>query len=231
MGLLSSPTAQQLITETRIMLNQQDPGNSFWKDDELLIYLNEGIRIYFTELVSVNEGDFVTTANLDIVGGTETVTLPTDFFKVRALYKKQSDGYILLPYRNNLTEGYLTNGAATGDLYLPYYYFRANQLVLRPIPVSSDTAGLKLEYIQFPETLVWGGDTMSTQISPLFKQIIVMYAVYKAKLKESMVNGVAMYKVPQENLAELYKNFKDTIAIRSKNPTFVIPYNPETDGI
>jgi hypothetical protein len=213
------------------MLNQQDPNNSFWKDAELINHLNEGVRLYFLEAQAVDEGQFTTQVDLDIVVDTDTVPLPADFFKVRALYKHVNDGFVLLPYRNNLTDGYVDQGGNSLNNYLPYYYFRGNSLIIRPTPNFGEIAGLRLEYIQFPDTMIWGGDAMTSQVSPIFKQLIIAYAVYKAKLKESLMNGVTVHAIAEEYVATLYKSFKDAIAIRSKGPTYVVPFNPETEGI
>jgi hypothetical protein len=227
MSTLAAPTLQNLITSVRNMLNQPNPQNSFWKDTELTEYLNEGVRIYFGEVVQNNEGLFTTTTDLNITSGTETVALPSDFFSIKNLWKKQSGSYQVLPYRNSVDEGYPTNGATTGDGYLPSYFFRSNNIVLRPVPNFSETAGLKIEYVQFPDTMVNGGDSLTTQVSPMFKQVIETYAVYKAKLKESLVTGVQVHAAAGELLGSHVKMLRDAIANRSKNPTYVIPFNPE----
>jgi hypothetical protein len=226
MATLSSPTLQSLITSVRTLLNQPDPLNSFWKDEELKQYINEAIRLYFVEVAQNNEGLFTTTASLNIVSGTETVALPSDCFEVKALYKAVDNGYVILEYRNNMTESYSTQGGGDGNSYCPSYYFRQNNLVLRPVPNFSQTAGLLIEYIQFPETLINGGDSLSNQISPVFRQVIEMYAVYKAKLKESMVSGVVMHKIPEENLGALATAFRDAIQLRAKSPVYILPFNP-----
>lgn len=227
MATLSSPTLQSLLSDTRVLLNQQDPNNSFWKDTELTSHLNEGVRIYFMEVERANEGQFTAQTDLNIVNNAAEVALPADFYKVRTLYKKVSDGYIALPYRNTINEGYSTQGGSGSDTYLPSYHFRGNNLVLRPTPNYSETAGLRLEYVQFPDTMVWGGDSLTSQVSPIFKNLIVAYAVYKAKLKESMVNGVDVHSIAEKHLAVLYDSFKNAIAPRSKNQTFVVPFHPE----
>lgn len=227
MATLSSPTLQNLLTEVRIQLNQQDPTNSFWRDDELGGYLNDAIRRYFVEAVMVNEGYFTTTADLNIAAATETVALPSDCFEIKSLWKKVSNGYTMLNYRNNVTDGYSTTGAASGDTYQPYYYLRGNSLVLRPTPSAAETAGLKIEYTQFPNTMVYGGDSLTNQVSPVFKELIVMYAVYKAKLRESMTTGGSMHSVPAGQVQALYDQFKSAIVKRSKDPTFVTQFNPE----
>jgi len=227
MATLTSPSLQNLLTHIRRILNQPDPQNSFWKDDELTEYINEAIRVYFMEVLQINEGYFTTTADLNITANSETVALPSDCFQVRTVWKKVSNGYEVLPFRNVTDESYSTQGGPSSESYRPCYYFRGNSLVLRPTPNSSEASGLKVEYVQFPDTLIYGGDSMTAQVSPLFKQLIEMYAVYKAKLKETLVNGVNVHKNAEESLTGLYKAFKDAVAVRSKYPTYVRPFNPE----
>lgn len=227
MGTLSSPTLQNVITVVRGMLNQPSPTNSFWKDTELTDYINEGVRMYFSEVTQNNEGYFTTQVDLDIVADTATVALPSDFYQIKILYKKVTNGYLPLSYRNNLTEGYSTQGGSSSNGFLPDYYFQGNSIVLRPTPNFSEVGGLRLEYIQFPDTLINGGDAMTSQVSPVFKQLVEAYAVYKAKLKESLVSGVAVHTAAEGHLGAVVKMLRDSIAMRSKNPTSVIPFNPE----
>jgi hypothetical protein len=226
---LVSPTVASLIRNARNLLNQPDPNNSFWSDSELLSYLNEAVRIYFAELSDIDEGEFLTSTTLDITSGVENIDLPSDFFKVKRLFKTVTGGYVLLPYRNNLVEGYITDGGTSPEAYVPYYQFQNNQLVLRPTPNFSQVAGLKLEYIAMPYTLVDSSDQVDAQISPIFRQCVEMYMVYKAKLKESLVTGVRTHDIAQENLAILAKQFKDISALRAKAITSVVPFNPEGD--
>ncbi len=226
MASLSAPTLDDLITDVRNMLNQPDPNNSFWTDQELSSYLNEACRRYFTDVIMNMEGQFEVQADLDIVDGVETVALPADCFKIKAVYRKVSNGYEILPYQNNLTSGYQTNGNLVGDFYLPAYQFRQNNLVLRPAPSGSEVAALRVLYVQLPETLVNGGDSLTGNISPVFKDLIQMYAVYKAKMKESLVNNVQVYGVAQESVNSLYKSFQDAIRQRSAYPQFTTPFSP-----
>jgi hypothetical protein len=209
------------------MLNQPDATNSFWKDEELKSYINEAVRMYFAEISDLVEGQFTAFADLDIVANQELIALPADFFEVKALYKSISNGYVNLQYMNNLNMDYSKLGGGNDQSFFPVYYFQNNNLVLRPIPNFSETAGLRLEYLQFPDTLINGGDVLSSGVSPIFKQVIEMYAVYKAKLKESMVSGVVMHVIPEQHLASLTKKFKETVERRSHSITYVQPFNPE----
>ncbi len=230
MATLVSPSLGKLISNVRNMLNQPNPANSFWTDAELTEYLNEAVRVYFAEMTKNNEGLFTTTSDLNIVADAETIALPSDCFVVKALYKKRAPNYYdMLDYRNNLTDGYSTQGGTSPSSYYPTYYFRGNNIVLHPVPNFSETAGLKLEYLQFPDMLRDAGDTLTAQVSPIFKQLIESYAVWMAKHKESLVSGTDLTSIPERRLSSLYTQFKETIAQRSKNPTFIKPFNPELE--
>lgn len=229
MTMLKSPTLGKLIFNVRNLLGQPNPINSNWSDTELTEYLNEGIRMYFAQVVKNSEGYFMPApALLDIVANNEEVALPVDCFEVKALYIQRNQGWEILEYRNDVTNGFLSNvGTSGNNTYSPMYYFRGNNLVLHPTPNFSSAQTLRLDYIGFPDQMINGGDTMTNQISPVFKQLVEMYAVYKAKLKQSMVNGTDLTVIPKANLAEIMAIFKDAINKRSNYPEFVQPFNPE----
>lgn len=224
---LSSSTLGSYITAVRDMLNQPNASNSFWSDAELTRYLNEAIRIYFLEVTNNDEGFWTKTADLDVVSGVETVDLPADCFEVKAVYKAVTNGYVVLPYRNSTSDSYTTQGGSGTETYFPSYYFRENSLVLRPVPNFSQVAGLRIEYIYFPDMLQNAGDVMSDNMLPIFKQLIEMYAVYKAKVKESLTNGTDTSALAKQNFNELYTLFKDTVQNRSKYPQYIKPFTPE----
>ncbi len=227
MATLTAPVIDDLITEVRNMLGQPSAQNSFWGDEELTLYLNEGVRRYFSEAVIHAEGQFATVSNLNIVTGSETITLPTDFFRVEKLWRVVSNGYEICSYRNPKDEGYITGDQSSGSSYIPEYYIRGASLVLRPTPNFSETAGLRLEYTAFPDVMVSNGDALTSQVSTVFRDLIVMYAVYKAKVKESLSNGTDTTTLAKDNLNDLYTAFKDVISKRSANPSSIVPFNPE----
>lgn len=229
MSILTSPTLDDLIVDVRNMLNQQSANNSFWSDEEVTGYLNEGVRRYFQEVVLLYSGQFMVLADLNLVNGVETVAFPTGCFEIKALYKSIDSGqrYEILTYDNNVTNGYQTQASQDSSSYLPSYFFRGNNFVLRPAPQFSETAGLRVEFVQFPDMMVNGGDALTNQVAPVFKDLIVMYAVYKAKLKESLVNGVNVHLPAQENVGNLYASFKDAIQQRTAYPKYIAPFNPE----
>jgi hypothetical protein len=222
---LTSPTLERLIKEVRISLRQPDSDNSTWSDAEITMYLNDAVRMYFLEVVKSSNGLFDTQSDLDITSGQETVAMPTDCFQVKTLYRKTGTYYEPLVYRNNLNESY-DSAQSTGSMYTPYYYFRGNNFVLRPVPGFSETAGLRLEYTQFPETIIWGGDSMTSQVSPIFKELIIFYAIYKCKLTDDLVNAGQTSVPALTHLSSLYKNFQETCSPRTLYPQFVRPFNP-----
>lgn len=224
---LTSHTLGKTIRSVRNMLNQPNAANSFWSDEEIVDYINEGVRIYFSEVVLNDEGQWTKSTNLDIVTDVETVALPTDCFEVKAVYKSISNGYVILPYINNTSSSYSTQGGTGTETYFPSYYFRENNLVLRDVPNFSQTAALKIEYIYFPDVLINAADTLSTNVLPVFNQLIEMYAVYKAKMKESLVNGVDTASMAEGNLGKIYKLFVDSVKNRSKYPQYIRAFNPE----
>lgn len=227
MATLTSPTLERLIKEIRIFLNEQSSDNSFWSDEELTLYINDGVRLYFQEITDRAEGQFdATPASLNLVQGVDTVALPSDCFYVKALYRVESGRNKMLNYSNNLTEDYDTQGMGSGGSYEPSYYFRGNNIVLRPVPPASETGGLLLEYTSFPETMISGNDQLTSNISPVFKELVVMYAVYKAKVKESLVNGRNTAAMATEHLAQVYKKFRESVSSRSKYPVYTRPFIP-----
>jgi hypothetical protein len=228
---LAPSTLGSYITAVRDMLNQPNASNSFWSDAEITRYLNEAIRIYFLEVTNNDEGFWTKAVTLNIVTNTELVALPDDCFEVKGVWKVVSNGRIPLAYRNNTSGGVITQpgGGSGGETYFPSYSFQENNLKLNPVPNYSETGGLHLEYIYFPDMLAQSGDTMSTNVLPIFKQLIEMYAVYKAKLKESLTNGTDTSALAKRNFDELYVLFRDTVRNRSKFPQFVKPWNAGYD--
>lgn len=236
MATLTSPTLGKLLTNVRNLLAQPNSPNSTWTDSELTEYINEAIRLYFGEVCKNFEGYFTISTdpqsggsgNLSYTANSDLVALPIDCFQVKAVYIQRPQGWSILEYRNDVTHGYWT-GSGNGDpnIYQPYYFFQGNNLVLRPLPNQSGLNAIKLDYIQLPDQMINGGDVLTNQVSPVFKQLIEMYSVYKAKLKQSMVNGVDLTAIPKANLIEIHDNFKNTIMPRSAYPRYTEPFNPE----
>ena len=227
MATLVTPNLERLIKDARILLGQPKAENSRYSDVELISYANDAIQQIFLTVNEAGEGQFDKIANLNIANAVETVALPTDCFAIKALYKVQGTINRRLEYRQNVIMDYDATSANSGSTtYEPYYYLRVNNLVLRPIPGFSETNGLIIEYTAYPSVLVYSGDSMDSGISPLFKELIVMYIVAKAKLKDDLAGGGNTRGPANEHLAGLYTNFKHQLMERSKAPSYITPFEP-----
>lgn len=227
MAQVIAPALERLVRDARILLNQPKAENSRFSDSELTGWANDAIQQIFLDVNEVGEGQFDKTANLDILNATETVALPPDCFAVKAVFKVQNTIMRRLEYRQNITMDYdssATNSGAT--TYEPYYYFRGNNLVLRPIPGFAETGGLTMEYTAYPNVLVFNGDIMDSGISPLFKELIVSYVVAKAKFRDDLSGLGQGYNMANERMVDLFRQFKHQLMERSKAPQYITPYEP-----
>lgn len=231
MATLSQPTLTELLAEARIVLGQTDDTNSNWSNTELTQYVNEAIRRYYQIIVQNAEGQFNKVTTLNITANQETITLPSDFFEIFTLKKVDQNDRIILNYRPRTDESHRVDGGTSSTLYLPYYYLRGNDIVLRPVPQFSETGALELEYVSFPETMVNGGDAMTSGISAIFRDTVVTYVVWKAKLAESLRgNGIQTYAPAERLLNDHVRALRDVVRERSYSPTAIKPFNAiETD--
>lgn len=182
----------------------------------------------FLVINEASEGQFDKTATADVTNATETVALPTDCFAIRGVWWKQGTINRRLEYRQNITEDFGNDSSTNGQSnYEPYYYLRGNNLVFRPIPgFTSTNQPIYIEYTAYPNVLVYGGDTLDAGISPLFKQILVAYAVTEAKRKDDLVNNGNSRTAAESHFSGLWGNFKHQIMERSKGPQYITPFEP-----
>lgn len=230
MAAVVVPTLERIIRDVRIRLNQPKAENSRWSDTELTEYINEALQQMFLTINEACEGQFdkITSPGLNTTNAVETVVLPTDCFAIRGVWFKQGTINRRLEYRQNIMEDYANDASTNGQAnYEPYYYLRGNNLVLRPIPGFTSTNGpLVIEYTAYPNVLVYGGDTLDSGISPLFKQLLVAYAVTEAKRKDDLVTNGSSRTAAESHLADLWHNFKHQLLERSKAPQYITPYEP-----
>lgn len=218
---------ERLIRDARILLNQPKPENSRFSDAELTGYANDALQQVFHTVNEAGEGQFDKTANLDITQNVETISLPVDCFSIKALFKVQGTINRRLEYHQNILNDYDNTPSSSGSSsYEPYYYFRGNSLVLRPIPGFTQTAGLVMEYTAYPQLLVYGGDSLDAGMSPLFKELIVSYIVSKAKFKDDLSGNGQGYALASSRMVDLFKQFRHQLMERSKAPQYINTFEP-----
>lgn len=225
MATLAAPTLTELITSIRQDLGQTNTSNTKWTDAEITRYIKDAVHRYFGEVVQNSEGLFEATTTLNITANTETISLPATCFEVVGLYKVVDNRRIPLLYRPGDNTSYTTAGGSSPTTYRPTYKLRDNNIVLRDVPEFSETGGLVLDYIGWPEEMTSGSDTLETNVSPIFEELIVAYGVWRAKVAESLRgNGVDTSSIAKNHLDVVYQQFKDVIEDRSHSEQSILPW-------
>lgn len=227
MATLSSPTAQDLISSVRRRLGERQASNSRWTDEAIVEYLNNAVSRYFGEVIQNSEGLFQKRTTLSTVAGTATIALPTDFFEIVAVKKKEGDAYIPLVYDTGRED--IDDDASNGGsgFYRPSYYINGTDLVLNPVPSSTEADAFRLEYVHFPDQMVYGGDSLTSEVAPVFKDLIISYAAYEAKVDENVrTNGGAAggLGAAKAHLDLIYSQFREVIRERSHATDFTRPW-------
>lgn len=230
MAQVIAPNLERILRNVRALLNQPKAENSRFSDADLTIWANDAIQQIFLTVNEAGEGQFdtVTSPGLNVTNAVETVSLPIDCFAIKAVYWKQGTVMRRLEYRNSVTMDYDATSTNSGQTtYEPYYYFRGNSLVLRPIPgFTSTDSPLILEYTKFPTVLVYGGDTLDSGISPLFKELVESYVVAKAKFRDDLSGTGQGYALANSRMVDLFHQFRHQLLERSKAPQYTTPYEP-----
>jgi hypothetical protein len=237
MAAVVAPKLERIIRDARVLLNQPKAENSRFSDAELTGYANDAIQQIFLTVNEAGEGQFdqitsdvsnVSYPGLNTTNGIDSIALPADCFAIKGVWFKQGTMNRRLEYRQNVMMDYDTTNTNSGQTtYEPYYYLRGNSLVLRPIPgFTSTDHPITIEYTAYPNVLVYGGDSMDNGISPLFKELIVMYTVAKAKLKDDLSGGGTGYQLAAQHRDDLFRQFKHQVMERSKAPIYITSFEP-----
>lgn len=230
MAQVIAPNLEKIIQNVRRLLNQPRAENSRFSDADLTTWSNDAIQQIFLTVNEAGEGQFdtITSPGLDVTNGTETVALPVDCFAVKGVWWTQNTIKRRLEYRQNVMMDYDASGTNSGQTtYEPYYYFRGNSLVLRPIPgFTSTDHPLIIEYTKYPTMLVYGGDSLDAGISPLFRELIESYVVSKAKFRDDLSGQGQGYALANSRMVDLFHQFKHQVIERSKAPQFTTPFEP-----
>ena len=110
----------------------------------------------YEKLVSAGSDDyFESTDSINIVSGTASYALPSDYLKTIAVDIKVDGGdYVNMPrYTMGERNMFSRYNLGTGDSELQHYRIRGSNMVIIPTPQYAETAGIVHRYVAVPATL------------------------------------------------------------------------------
>lgn len=141
--------AEQLLTQIRRQSNNEAYGpNSGLSQQELLQYINDGLRDLQNTIVNEHDRAFITETFLDTVANQEFYALPDDMLDHGGIVSLEYSDSGLTPYYYKLDPLTPRERSSRVSASPSYYIRRANGILLRPIPSASVTNGLRLQYIK-----------------------------------------------------------------------------------
>lgn len=141
-------TRAEILADLKVMIGRGIEVS----DSELYAWINDGYNQLIDEVIANNPDYFVKIGTINLVGGTNTYTLPTDCEKVSMVSVQTNGEWKRFFPLNNL--GYSSaDNDDDYDLTNPKYYIYGSSIVLDPTPASSVTNGLKLWYVYTPTQL------------------------------------------------------------------------------
>lgn len=115
-------TLQSIADRARVHADMKSSG--FISDTQILGIINEAYAELYDELVSSYENYFATTQDLTLIQGTDSYSLPTDFYKMLGVdYQVNNNAYItLMPYNESERNAALTTNVTipSGVIRLRY---------------------------------------------------------------------------------------------------------------
>lgn len=185
---------------------------SFWEDDELDDYLNEGYFHYWQWMLNARYQRCRKSVFLNIVANNEAIVLPSDFAIADRVEQVRDSVTVPLRWRERFDEPNYTNGAFGWGNYT--VTFEGASLILEPTPGENVTGGIKLRYFYFPVRLVNDGDSPDAAFLDFYQDIIIGQAVLFAKAKEEAIGqGGADLGPFGALLSAKEQKFKETIEL------------------
>lgn len=150
-------TLQTLIDRIR---NLAEAREVYINDETLIEEINSSIAELYDKLVAATPDYFESTQTLDIVNGTASYALPTDYYKTIGVDVLRSDGtYISLRKYNTAERNFDANLGGVQREYMRYR-IRGGYLVLVPSPSFTENDSVRHLYIPTPPRLSDYSDTL-----------------------------------------------------------------------
>jgi uncharacterized protein YdcH (DUF465 family) len=203
------------LAEIRVQSRQRADMESsqFVSDSELNTYINSSIAELHDVMSDAYGSEyFVTsTADLPIVSGTDSYTLPTNFYELRGIdVRVGNEPYISITRFNFRDRNKFTNFTAwtLDNLVHIQYHIVGGNLLFRPAPTIAAT--YKLWYTPLPTRLVNDGDQLNDYNS-YAEYVIVDAAIKMLQKEESDVTVLFAQKQALE------KRIRDKVQNRDAN--------------
>ena len=190
-------TLLQILTKARYYLDDDDKVR--YPDVELTTYVNQSYRFYWNKLVNASyNGILATPASLNIVATVATIALPADFYKIKNILRVLSDKKVPLYYREGYEDYVYTNFGMS--IYAPTVRVRGSNLLLNPLPQSSETGGIEVEYWPTITELSANGDIPAFNVQ--WHEVIPIKAaiIAKSMRDEEDVENIAAILAIEESV-------------------------------
>ena len=158
------------------MADMEDSG--FVSDSELNDYINSSYAELYDLLVSSNSEYFLSSATSTVASGSSTITLPSDFYKLRAV-DFQSNGrwydieQFSIPERNQYSSTYINLGEVR---------YRLQGSTLKLIPNDNAGGQYQIWYTPLPTTL--SADSDEVEEGNGWSGLVVVDAAIRCLMKE-----------------------------------------------
>lgn len=214
----------QMRTKTQQHLD--DDSGSFWADSEIDSYINTAYDYYHCIAVDENYAGLITTGLLSIVASTETVALPSDFFKAKMLERVFATENIALDFVDRIG-GAVTTSSSSAAYYLPNWKIEGANIVLEPTPQSSYSNGLRLHYWPVITEMSSDSDEPATGFRAPWHRMIPLRAAMFARggREENDVSDLEKLLAPME------VNFMNNLESITASRKMVVPFMTTADNI
>jgi hypothetical protein len=194
---------------------------------ELLRYVNLAYRDLYQQIVLSKEFYFTTTSTINVVGGTDTYALPTDFYKLDGvdMALDNSGRYLTLkPFmfqeRNKFRSGLALTIAPYGQVFR-YLLVGSN---IRFLPIPSNQATIQMWYTPEPVVITSLSQTLNLPIGS--DEYMSLYMAC-AMLQKEETDTTALDQKRLQVIAQICNSFKDR---DQGSPSYVMDDSSVNEG-
>lgn len=213
-------TYSTLRSHTRTYLDESSPAD--WTDAQINRELNFAYMEVYTAVVETFESYYRVVSTANLVANQQEYAVPSDFLKmVRLEVKYDSTGDFYKAGRfdfQQLSTGY--DNDTYGSTSRPLYQITGGYIRLLPIPTTSVTSGLRMEYIKTISELSSDTDEINIPFPDRYGRLITLGAAAQLLRKGQQEESVAAKY--QEDFQIGLEKMKQELEDRNTDGTKVI---------